>query len=390
MTALELLAHHAPDQLVAFGGAGEKTASDLLADAARISAGLPEPTDGSHILLMLEDDRYAIAASLLGILHRGHAVALPPNMRRDSILALHDRPETVAAVHDSEAGIPFRIDELLDQGKAARPLSAPFTSSAKCMATVFTSGTTGPIQGWPKGCDELLGEAHMLARVFGIRPGDRIVGTVAAGHIYGLLFTVLLPLASGAAFSRETPHHAEAIAQCVLRNEASVLVTVPVGLRAFAALAPHAFPTIRRVFSSTGPLPASVASDFRERHDHTVTEILGSTETGGIAWRERCGGTPDHDERWTPLEGVVLSTVGTKDEERRLRVDSPFIHSELPVLSSRSGGRHCEDRWAPRLGSRSRREYSSTSRGRGCCRRRDSRRGRTRPPACCRGRAGGL
>jgi acyl-coenzyme A synthetase/AMP-(fatty) acid ligase len=83
------------------------------------------------------------------------------------------------------------------------------------LATVFTSGSTGPMLAAPKTAASLFGEAHALARSFGIGPGDRIVGSVPPVHIYGLLFTLLLPLACGAAFARETPHHAESIAHGV-------------------------------------------------------------------------------------------------------------------------------------------------------------------------------
>lgn len=347
MTALDLLAHHKPDDLVAFGAGGTKSARDLLADAGRIADALPDPDSDSHILLVLDDDRYWMAAALLGTIHRGHAAALPPNTRRDSILAVHDRAETVAAVHDSDAGMPFRLEDLLERGRDARPLTSPITPSQATFATVFTSGSTGPIQPWPKGHRELLGEAHMLGRSFDIGPGDRVVGTVAPGHIYGLLFTVLLPLAWGAAFCRETPLHAEAVARCTAAYDANLLVTVPVGLRSFAALAPQSFPSLRRVFCSTGPLPPDVAAGFRTRHGLPVTEILGSTETGGIATRQRKGASREADEQWTPLEGVRLSVLEDPDTEcgasdtsgspdtsdppagQRLRVDSPFLHQGL-------------------------------------------------------------
>ena len=341
MTALDLLAHHTADDLVAFGAAGDKTAGDLLADAGRIAAALPAPTRDSHILLVLDGDRYWMAAALLGTLHRGHAVALPPNARRDSILAVRDRPETIAAIHDSDAGMPFRLADLLVSGRDAQPLTRPITPSQTTFATVFTSGSTGPIQAWPKGHRELVGEAHMLGETFGVGPGDRILGTVAPGHIYGLLFTVLLPLARGAAFCRETPLHAEAVARCAEADRASLLVTVPVGLRSFAALAPQAFPSLRQVFCSTGPLPAEVAADFRTRHGLPVTEILGSTETGGIAARQRRGASHEADEQWTPLEGVRLSVTEESKDARpsaqeadppagqRLRVESPFLHPDL-------------------------------------------------------------
>ena len=213
MSPFELLGMHESDSVVAFGGAGTKTASDLLSDAKRISLALPPACENSHALLVFEQDRYAMAAALIGALDRGHAVALPPSSRRDSILAVHGRPETAVVVHDTDAGFPIRISDLLDgeseRGAAHPSPFAPMVPHAGVIATVFTSGTTGPVTAWPKTSAELLGEANMLGTNFEVGKGDRIVGGVPPGHIYGLLFTILLPLMRGAAFSRETPHHAE-------------------------------------------------------------------------------------------------------------------------------------------------------------------------------------
>jgi hypothetical protein len=54
-----------------------------------------------------------------------------------------------------------------------------------------------------------------------------------------------------------------------------------------------------------------------------VTEVLGSTETGGIASRERNG---VEQVSWRPFAPVRVG-VGPGG---RLQVDSPFVHSDLP------------------------------------------------------------
>lgn len=322
-SSLELLRHHRPTDAVAFGDAGTKTAADLLADAARVAETLPPASADSQVLLVFERDRYAMAVCLLASLERGHSVALPPTTRHDTILEIEQRPETVALLHDTDAGFATRADRAIDDAPAVAPLTAPITPHAGVIATVYTSGTTGPMTAWRKSSAELLGEAHWLGQAFGISPGDRVVGTVAPGHIYGLLFSVLMPLARGAAFSRETPHHAGALEHFVARFEPGVLVTVPVQLRAFASLAAGALAPVRRVFSSTGPLPRPVAKAFHARHGLCVSEILGSTETGGLASRERDGAEAP---RWRPFDVVRVSV----DDSGRLAVDSPFLHADLP------------------------------------------------------------
>lgn len=321
--AWTLLEHHAPGDPVAFGEGGDRSAAQLSLDAARIATALPDPTPGSHIQLVFEQDRYALAATLLAAVDRGHAVAFAPNSRPDSILALQARPEVVGLAHDLDAGLGLDVRTQLGASRlpAAQDAATRFLAADRVLATVFTSGSTGPMTAWRKTSAQLIGEATGLARTFDIAHGSRILPTVSPSHIYGLLFGVLVPLASGGAFARETPHHAESIARAVGRFGAQILVSVPVQLRALARSEAANLRGIEHVFSSTGPLPDAVADTFRGRHGVAITEILGSTETGGFAHRL-------HDEAdsrpWTPLTDIEL----TLDEEGRLCVDSAYVGNE--------------------------------------------------------------
>src|SRR5690606_2611916 len=141
----------------------------------------PEPSEGSHVLLVFQHDRYLMAVALLAAFHRGHAVTLPPNTRRDSIFELTERPETAAIPHDTEAGISLKIEKLLAEGAPVPPLTEATLPDREIIATVFTSGTTSAMTPWPKTARQLLGEATMLGESFGVGPGTRVVGTVPPG-----------------------------------------------------------------------------------------------------------------------------------------------------------------------------------------------------------------
>ena len=69
----------------------------------------------------------------------------------------------------------------------------------------------------------------------------------------------------------------------------AVLVTTPVHLRRMTAT--HELARVaavcRAVFSSGGPLEAETAAGVAERLGEAPIEILGSTETGGVAVRQR-------------------------------------------------------------------------------------------------------
>lgn len=329
-----LLGRHGPEDLVAFGDLGERRAKTLVADAARIAEALPPSTPNSHVQLVFEHDRYAMAASLLAASLRGHAVALPQNTRPDSILAILERPEVVEIVHDTDSAAGVDVRALLAEEESPA-FDGSLTRSLdpnRRLATLFTSGSTGQPTACPKSASQLFEEAERLTQTFAFGAGTRFLSTVSPGHIYGLLWSILIPLVSGGAFGRETPQHAGSILHAASaiaahhpagENPGHVLITVPAQLRVLARTPGPGLESIARVISSTAPLPAVTATRFFEQHGRGVTEILGSTETGGIAYRVTGSGPPI---AWTPFASVTVSV----DEADRLAVDSPFLPPDLP------------------------------------------------------------
>jgi len=75
-----------------------------------------------------------------------------------------------------------------------------------------------------------------------------------------------------------------------------------------------ALSAVRRVFSSGGALPADAAQSLHQRLQQWPTEILGSSETGGIAWRQG-------QQLWQPFAGVELS----QDGDGALLIASPYL-----------------------------------------------------------------
>lgn len=320
----DLLRHHRSDDAVAFGEGGLRVASDLRRDVATVAAAIagagPARPPGAHALMVFENDRYAFTVALLGAWSVGLAVALPPNGRAQTIASLLDRSDVSCLLHDTRAGGHLQVPRLLE-GPAADEPAATFPVPQPLAATVCSSGTTHDSEAWPKTADQLLGEVRVLAQTFEIEPGGRSVVTVPPAHLYGLLFGVLLPLSTGGAFLRETPLLPEAVASRVEQARADTLVSVPVHLRTAQTIEPVHLASLRRVFSSTAPLDEHTAHSFAQTHGVPITEIFGSTETGGIAWRRRDEGAP-----WRPLAGVCTSI----DERGHLQIDSPFLPPDTP------------------------------------------------------------
>ena len=118
----------------------------------------------------------------------------------------------------------------------------------------------------------------------------KVYSTVNHHHIYGLLFTALLPIATGLPFRRrriDFPTELSGIA-----SESAVMASSPAFLKRLSAEAdqPVGFKCAPVIYSSGGPLPVEVARRASELTGYWPMEIYGSTETGGIAYRQSKNG----------------------------------------------------------------------------------------------------
>ncbi|HEY7372185.1 MAG TPA: AMP-binding protein [Polyangia bacterium] len=300
----------------------------LLADAAALARALPAHAAAETMVAC--GDRYLCAVALLAVWRTGGIAALPPNSRPETIDRLCAERGVSLILHDGggEGGVDVR-GRLA--GAAARPGGAapepPLTfAPERALVSVYTSGSTGAHVRCPKTAAQLLGEAEVLARLWNLGPETRVLATVPPHHLYGLLFGVLVPFMGGGSLVRTTPLHAETIAAQARAHRASVLVSVPAHLRAVAALAAGALPPLARIFSSGAPLDAATATAVAAAARVPVTEVLGSSETGGIAWRqsgqarENDGG----DGGWQPLPGLTVAA----DEDGTMLLRSPFAATD--------------------------------------------------------------
>lgn len=307
-----------------------RTRRDLETDVARIAQALRtdlHPSPGQEVLVLCHD-RYFFACAMLAAWACELVVALPPSPQPEVVRMLRQREGVCGVLHDSPGRPGLDVRALLETPKEepSPPAALPAIARERVVVVVYTSGSTGASVACPKTAEQLLGEATVLGQTFGITKGDFVVPTVPPHHIYGLLFGVLMPLLARAAFSRDTSLHAEPLAAQWNRKRGTILVAVPAHLRALSTLAPDAFARApRRIFSSGAALPTDTARMLKERFGFEVTEVLGSSETGGIAYRLAPATEPPIPTPFRPFEGIKLGVT----EDGSLTVDSSYLAPEL-------------------------------------------------------------
>ncbi|MGR4040749.1 ApeI family dehydratase [Pseudomonas sp. 910_21] len=260
---------------------------------------------GVRRLALHLEDAVDLAVALLGAWRAGVSVLLPADLQAQT------RQRWAADVDLW----------LTDQDPPLQPLQVAPLEPAEldldaCRLSLCTSGSSGEPKRIEKNLRQLANEVQALEQLWGTDLGPAwIIGSVATQHIYGLLFRVLWPLCAGRPFVRRQLAFPEDLQRASRECPAFAWVASPALLKRMGdnldwpALSP-----VRRVFSSGGALPAEAASGLQQRLQQWPTEILGSSETGGIAWRQG----PD---LWQPFAEVRLS----QDSDGALLIASPYL-----------------------------------------------------------------
>jgi acyl-coenzyme A synthetase/AMP-(fatty) acid ligase/3-hydroxymyristoyl/3-hydroxydecanoyl-(acyl carrier protein) dehydratase len=272
---------------------------ELRERALRLAAALQ--TRGVQRVALYLEDAAELAIALLGAWRAGVQVLLPADAQTQTRQRL-------------AAQVDLWLDDLAELDAA--PLTGARLLPEQCRLTLCTSGSSGEPKLIDKSLAQLANEVEALERLWGAHLGQAtILGSVACQHIYGLLFRLLWPLCAGRSLYRRALPFPEDLQQVSLGQTDFTWIASPALLKRMGDnLDWPALSRVKQVFSSGGALPREAAESLHERLGQWPTEIYGSSETGGIGWRQ--GDTP-----WQPFPGVELSL----DEAGALRIASPYL-----------------------------------------------------------------
>ncbi len=273
------------------------TWSAFAAGVSRLTAVVAAQTQTRWLLACT--DPLAFATALFAVLQAGRVPVIPPNFQPGTLAALAGAVDGVIADH-AIPPVAVPVLSVESTGPATAPLIA---LPASVTLVLYTSGSSGLPKAVTKTLAQLDAEVALLEQLWGPRlAGHTVAATVPHHHIYGLLFRLLWPLAAGRPFDAVTSSEPEILAARLRTLEHSVLVSSPAFLSRLTDLVTmgQLRPSPAMTFSSGGPLPAAAALTIAGGWGEAPTEVYGSTETGGIAWRRQSPG----DEAWTLLPGV--------------------------------------------------------------------------------------
>lgn len=260
-------------------------------------------------------DSYRFMVALLALLIAKKTPVLLPNYQQRTLTQFREKFDAILSDIEGIESTPLL--------NSSHPEALCITLDPQQKIVFFTSGTTGIPQKIVRSLHAIENEINTLEETFGsIMPDATIYSTVSHQHIYGLLFYLFWPLLSGRRIQFPIIDHPETVD---LNKRPSVLISNPSFLSRIGS--DMECKGLLAVFSSGSLLNESVAQQLAQQLKMMPFEVFGSTESGGIAFRQQCL-SPD----WQVLPNVSISIEPTTQQ---LCVRSPHFDADNILLGDR-------------------------------------------------------
>lgn len=293
-----------------------KTWENFLDDTSKMRTFL-EKSDCSEWILHCEDYWYFLV-TFTALLQCRKIIHLTQNITENFLGEI--KKDGMNFLTDQETLPKFNADfipQIIENTVAEKSssLNCPAINSDETKIFMYTSGSTGKPKAVLQRMSEFeLDNAFVISKWADEFLKRKLVTTVSQHHIYGFLFGISLPFALGIPFRRtriEFPQEFE-----TLSDEKYMIIATPAFLKRTNEVEEKLPLNDCFIFTSGGVLTPEVAEQTDRIFGYWPTEVYGSTETSGIAYRQSKNGL-----EWTPFDNAKI----WKGDDGCLRIISPYI-----------------------------------------------------------------
>ena len=284
-------------------------------------------------VLLFHPDPYQFAVRLFALSLESADIYFPSNGQVETLNSFTSIVSVFAGSVEQKISLPtlesLKVDNVIEHHFTGEEVAFNWPATGNLYFS--TSGSTGQAKLIHKRWEQLNLELIELQKRFNLTVNHTIISTVSHQHIYGLLFRLLWPLSVGAQLG-DTFEYPEHILSALGEMEQVVLVSSPAFFKRLINdnVLIEKRQQFSQLFSSGGMLTDDVAISLKEQLNIGATQVYGSTETGGIAYRQ-VDSLPA--AQWHTFTGVMLSV---DNKNGQLILQSPWV-SESPMLLDDTG-----------------------------------------------------
>ena len=302
-----------PEHVVAYQHGEARRYDHWLGNVQQLSARLEGEATGFWPVFF--EDRYDFSIALCALWSSGRTPVLLPDVSE------HTLERLAVPIAGYLGDLPPGTREVLPWRPQDDPELSDVALTPDCRTALSTSGTTGDALLIEKTPTQLLTELDRHCEIWGMATRDAVfLATVSHQHIYGLLFTLLIPFHLGRPFEAKMFSNPRSVLLEAARYGNAAWVASPAQLkRVTPELVEDLNPaSVQTIFSSGGLLEPHDARTVEHLFRSPAHEVYGSTETGAIGYRQQFSGRQPN--LWQVFPQVEMRNA----EDDVLEVKSPY------------------------------------------------------------------
>ncbi len=264
-------------------------------------------------VFVISQDRAPFLAGFFAALYAEVPVVLPQSDAPELIRDLMQDGDVLLSDQDDLSAMAPQFISMSLKGLASNGFEP--LDPRKAEVIFYTSGSSGKPKAVVKKLQQLEAEVAVLQGIWGQGPVGTFLSTVSHHHLYAFLYSLIWPVSSGFKVVRQTfTYWGDLLASS---KPGDFIMSSPAHLGRFSVLEDCEPSKFGHVFSSGAPLSFEAAQTSQAYLGSLPIEVYGSTETGGVAFRQQS----QESTPWKAFDCVQLSS----GPNNKLCVSSPYL-----------------------------------------------------------------